>query len=332
MRVRYIVLISLVFFASVIGIWFLNYRGHLYPAALGAPDGPGTFGDSFGSINALFAGLAFAGIAVSIFIQADQLRVSRKEMIAAQDTLRATSANLEKQNAASSKQMFEFTFFNLLNNFSELVKSIEAQPPKESKHIYLKKQYSGQESSELYLKVLQNNFIERADDLARDRIQAGKLALGQHFYSPLALLSSEDKMAAFTLASGDLFNEYGDDIGRYFRTLYTLMKFIKVSRPEGRQKFYFKLIRAQLSSHEATMLALNALSPYSTSKFNSLISEFGMLKNATIDNPVLVQLIKHIDPRAFGRQNVNFTETYYLPENFDGEFKVRYDKSLAFDE
>ena len=40
----------------------------------------GTFGDSFGALNTLFSGLAFAGIIVSIKMQNDEMREQRKEL------------------------------------------------------------------------------------------------------------------------------------------------------------------------------------------------------------------------------------------------------------
>ena len=47
---------------------------------LGQPQGVGTFGDMFGVVNALFSGLAFAGIIVAIWMQKEELGLQRKEM------------------------------------------------------------------------------------------------------------------------------------------------------------------------------------------------------------------------------------------------------------
>lgn len=40
----------------------------------------GTFGDMFGNVNALFSGLAFAGVIVAILMQGDELRLQRREL------------------------------------------------------------------------------------------------------------------------------------------------------------------------------------------------------------------------------------------------------------
>jgi hypothetical protein len=40
----------------------------------------GTFGDLFGAVNALFAGLAFAGLIYTILLQKQDLALQRKKM------------------------------------------------------------------------------------------------------------------------------------------------------------------------------------------------------------------------------------------------------------
>lgn len=73
----------------------------------------GTFGDSFGALNTLFSGLAFAAIVVSIYIQSKELEATREDVHA--------------QKIQQIKQSFESSFFQLLqfntqiiNNFSYL--------------------------------------------------------------------------------------------------------------------------------------------------------------------------------------------------------------------
>jgi len=77
----------------------------------------GTFGDMFGSVNALFSGLALGGIIFSIFLQRSELRLQRKE-------LKDTRKEFSKQNETMTLQKFETTFFNILRNHSELLESV----------------------------------------------------------------------------------------------------------------------------------------------------------------------------------------------------------------
>ena len=53
-------------------------------------DERGTFGDMFGAVNALFSGLAFAGLIITLLYQKEELKLQREE-------LKQTRAELEGQ-------------------------------------------------------------------------------------------------------------------------------------------------------------------------------------------------------------------------------------------
>jgi len=59
-------------------LWLLSWA--LITSQFGNPDDPGPFGDMFGAVNALFSGLAFAGIIVAILMQQEELKIQRKEL------------------------------------------------------------------------------------------------------------------------------------------------------------------------------------------------------------------------------------------------------------
>ncbi|MEM9994400.1 MAG: hypothetical protein AAGE79_09740 [Acinetobacter pittii] len=95
----------------------------------------GTYGDTYGSLNTLFTGFAFAGLIISIFIQLLELRQTRKELanqskaMADQKTeFSAQTKILEKQadiNANQQKiidaQFKETQRTNFLNHFLKLI-------------------------------------------------------------------------------------------------------------------------------------------------------------------------------------------------------------------
>lgn len=76
----------------------------------------GTFGDMFGAVNALFSGLAFAGIIIAIFLQRDELELQRRE-------LSETRKELEGQKLQLERQAFENAFFQMLRLYHEIVDS-----------------------------------------------------------------------------------------------------------------------------------------------------------------------------------------------------------------
>jgi hypothetical protein len=77
-------------FLCVIGLWAASGF-----ALYGDPN-RGSFGDMFGAINALFSGLAFAGLIYAVLLQREELSLQRME-------LRETRAELQRAAAAQEK-------------------------------------------------------------------------------------------------------------------------------------------------------------------------------------------------------------------------------------
>jgi len=71
----------------------------------------GTFGDMFGAANALFTGLSFVGLIVTILLQRQDINSQKEE--------------LERQNKVMTTQNFETTFFNMINVHHEIVNSMQ---------------------------------------------------------------------------------------------------------------------------------------------------------------------------------------------------------------
>lgn len=91
----------------ILGLWFatLPLLRWWVPAAAEAGDAGeavaiaqwGQIGDAFGSINALFSGLALAGVVLAVLLQREELKLQRQE-------LRETRAELKRQAEASDRQ------------------------------------------------------------------------------------------------------------------------------------------------------------------------------------------------------------------------------------
>lgn len=95
----------------------------------------GTYGDTYGSLNTLFTGLAFAGLIISIFIQLLELRQTRKELANQSKALSeqksefsAQTKILEKQTVINTNQQKiindqfkETRRANFLNHFLKLI-------------------------------------------------------------------------------------------------------------------------------------------------------------------------------------------------------------------
>lgn len=70
----------------VYAIWI--YYGLYIEKKFPDPMARGSYGESFGALNALFAGLAFAGVIVSMLMQRRELELQRQELFATRDVMK----------------------------------------------------------------------------------------------------------------------------------------------------------------------------------------------------------------------------------------------------
>ncbi len=78
---------------GIVGFWLPGWSG----------DTPGTFGDQFGAVNALFSGLAFVGVIYAILLQSTQLKLQRKELELQREELRLQREELARSADAQAK-------------------------------------------------------------------------------------------------------------------------------------------------------------------------------------------------------------------------------------
>ncbi len=64
----------------------------------------GTFGDSFGAINSLFSGLAFAGIIYTIILQKNELQLQRQELAFTRKELERSALAQEESEKSLKEQ------------------------------------------------------------------------------------------------------------------------------------------------------------------------------------------------------------------------------------
>jgi len=64
----------------------------------------GQFGDMFGAVNALFSGLAFAGVIIALVFQRRELELQRKELALTRQELSRAAEAQDKSQSALTKQ------------------------------------------------------------------------------------------------------------------------------------------------------------------------------------------------------------------------------------
>lgn len=231
----------------------------------------GTFGDQFGAVNALFSGLAFAGLIYTIILQRrdlelqrNDLKLQRKELALNRKEMEEQTAEFEKQNETLRIQRFENTFFNMLSQFQEVVNSLSVSYRRGGEtHEAL-----GRETFKISFKM----------SPVHVDIPKGAFA-GQSFYGMSSVIK-ELNLTGYCKADVPTYFDH------YFRLLYRILKFVRdtplVTSFDDEYE-YTSMLRAMLSRYELLWLYYNGLSEYGVNKFKPLIERYAMLKNLRED-------------------------------------------------
>lgn len=250
----------------------------------------GTFGDKFGAVNALFSGLAFAGLIYTIILQRKELSLQREELQLTRKEMEDQTAEFEKQNRTLLQQTFENTFFQLLNQFETVTNNLEFSYMEDnSSRRYieedeldtmlctsLRKTISGRDMFRAVFEDVPHYAIVRDSMLPDGRICMNGMR------RVLGSKGMKGYMDSFTPSYFD----------HYFRLMYRILKFIdRTTLIRDNAKYeYACILRALLSRYELVWLYYNGLSDYGCEKFKPLIEKYAMLQN--LRNELLVRECK----------------------------------------
>ena len=235
------------------------------------PDGNirGTFGDQFGAVNALFSGLAFAGLIYTIILQRrdlelqrNDLKLQREELVLTRKEMEEQTAEFEKQNETLKIQRFENTFFNMLSQFQEVVNSLSL------------KYRVGAVVNEVHGREVFKVAFERVNVVVERPNGSHRIIVG------MVNVLKNDGLTGYCKSDVPTLFDH------YFRLLYRILKFVRdtplVNSFEEEYE-YTSMLRAVLSRYELVWLYYNGLSEYGEEKFKPLIERYAMLKSLRED-------------------------------------------------
>ncbi len=242
----------------------------------------GQFGDSFGFINALFAGLAFAGVIWAIMLQKKELALQRKELKETREEIRGQKEQLQAQNQTLQKQNFETSFFQLLGIHNDIVNSMAIRGKSDGECL-------GRDCFDHMLKKIKNAFQH------------------EDFYGA-SMGWNEPKMRKRfnAIYESEFFAEYQPYVGYYFRHLYNVVKFVDESDfpiDTKDKKAYTNFIRAQLSSNELGVLFYNCLSDRGA-KFKCLVEKYALLEDMDFGSLLDQEHRSLYEERAYGESGL----------------------------
>ena len=223
----------------------------------------GTFGDMFGAVNALFSGLAFAGLIITLIMQHEELGLQRKELAQTNEELAAQREEFAAQTKTMKIQRFENTLFNMLSLQQDIVNGLYYLPKDGAEH-------TGESKGRYVFDVFYNTKITSFGDGFKSDV-----------YGVKGLIQKENSPEAYRYVSElSIFDNY-------FRHLYRMFKYIDVSPliDDEERYGYACIVRAQLSDYELLMLFYNALNVNDSGglKFKHIIEKYAVFNNIRED-------------------------------------------------
>lgn len=253
-------------------------------------DKRGQFGDLFGVVNALFSGLAFAGLIITIRQQHLDLEYQRQAIEQTKKELANQTKEFDEQNNTLRIQRFENTFFKMLEVQQSIVNDLYAADSHKEKIEEDDPNYHGRLSKEV---------------LAQDVYRGRNL-----FYYVFCRCEHDVEFRAnhkpnwvnglfkvIALAGKSHFDDYftTTTFDHYFRHLYTILKFITENDwlGEDKQYQYATFVRATLSRYELVMLYYNG---FFHPKMKNMIERYSLLNNLRRDLlPMSIEYSRYLD-------------------------------------
>ena len=226
----------------------------------------GQFGDQFGAVNALFSGLAFAGLIFTIILQKKELALQREELIQTREELKGQKEQLETENKTIKYQRFENLFYNMINLQQTIVEGLRYDYYDEERTTVPVDR--GMVTDKRYIK---HEIIGR--DVFRylfENVDLSSISpnmIGYRSFLNYCGIKDYDKTLVPT------------HFDHYFCHLYKIVQFVDSQGFEFDESYkYVSFLRGTLSRYELVWIYYNTLNP-SFYKFKQLIEKYSLLKS-----------------------------------------------------
>lgn len=222
----------------------------------------GTFGDQFGAVNALFSGLAFAGLIYTIVLQRRDLELQRHDLKLQRDELALTrqemeeqTAEFEKQNETLVIQRFESLLYNMLNLQQEITREMVIEHTVIGEKTIIKK---GREVFPYFYEEMKERYHYK---------NGSELTTFRH------VLSVDENYKKNLVAVRQLWF-----MDHYMRHLYRIFRYINDTDEisDVKKQEYAEIVRATLSPYELVFLYYIG---FSHPRFKVLIEKYALLNN-----------------------------------------------------
>lgn len=229
----------------------------------------GQWGDFFGGLlNPILSFMAFCALLYTIILQRSELNLTRNELRLSRIEMERSSAALEDQNLSMKQQRFESTFFGMVNVFNQIIDAMDVT----IYHGYDRgsSNYSGRDCFNAFCQQLRQIYVARS--YCTDPVHKPYDGGG----GPLEYIEYPHDFERINESYKHFFGKFSTDLAHYFRVLYNIYRYIDQS--EFGDGIYAKILRAQLSNQELTILFYNCHSNYGL-KFLDFAEKYKIFDN-----------------------------------------------------
>lgn len=271
-------------------IWFLSpiliiigYGGFViiktYPISEYSIEKAGQFGDSFGILNSLFSGFAFISLIITIYIQQQEIKDSRKETL---------------------KQNFENTYFKMIELYINVINNLN-----------FKSEYFSYASIRIreYFNKIGTVELKHENEINLN----GKEVIVKllKIFIDYTRIIDDKKNSHKPIISKyeDFYKEFETYIGHYFVTILQILKFIDESNLDNKQS-YSNLFRAQFSNTELNLLFYHSTSNIAKKELTPLLIKYEFFEHLNvkkIDNDC-IEIIISITKKLNKEFNLNYSD------------------------
>lgn len=233
----------------------------------------GAFGDMFGALGALFSGLAFAGLIVTMLQQREDLQNQKDEIVLQREEIGLQRKDLEAQTEALKLQKEEIAQTN------KELQLQRAELTEQNKTIMLQRfENSFFNMLNIQQSILGN--IEAVDNSTGEVFRGRDAMFRILFVTKRRIINKDDYGIKNVLLS---FNVVSFDDGRiepYFQQIYYILDYVDQARLLTIQEKYnyICMMRTTFSSNELTLIFYYCLSKYGDARYKQLIEKYALFK------------------------------------------------------
>lgn len=260
----------------------------------------GVFGDSLGTLNALFSGLAFSGILITLLFQRKDLSETRSQI---------------------TNQQAETQFYSMLTQQQEVVRGFDIQNRKTNEVVS-----RGRDCFRDWVEILvnihsgitSNSSSSSSSSSSEDEDEDEEDSEHERKIMARAITAMSSLNEAHSAAYSFVFEMYRADLSLYFRSLYSVFRFIEKSDHKDSDNFGL-VVRSLLSDYELVFIFYNCLSGRGE-KFKRFVYSFALFDNLDPDILLAPEHALYLDIEAFGQNEAIlrlFPDTLGPPERGD---------------